>query len=209
MSWTCNYITVIYKESAPTQHLVATDLFERTWYLARTTIAYSHLFTVWKRLVSGKSRSDFNDLDKWLTYRLVIGYTYIDQGTRHSELDRKDRALSVDMPGHVLGYTGCSLDDFDNHGERRSIEFRFRNRFSEKAMTFFKRNKYHKNLLQHIRSYTNLVHEEYMKTVKLMGLRLFDLLGLRNQPFSDHIETLPLNFQMGDWELLYNNGKAL
>ena len=76
-------------------------------------------------------------------------------------------------------------------------------------MNFFKRNKYQKDLLQHIRSYTNLVHEEYMKTVKLMGWRLFDLMGLCNQPFSDHIETLPLNYQMALWELLYNNGKAL
>ena len=48
-----------------------------------------------------------------------------------------------------------------------------------------------------------------MKTVKLMDCRLDDLLVLRNQPFSDHIETVPLNFKIAHWELLYNNGKDL
>jgi hypothetical protein len=199
----------IYRESDTEQHLVVTDLFDWTLYLARTVIAYSHLFTFWQRVVSGKSKSKFNDLDKWLTYRLVIGYTFIDQGMRHSKLDRKDSDLSENMPAHALGYTGCSMDDFDKHGERRSKNFRFRERFSEKAMSFFKRNKYQKDLLQHIRNYMNHVHEEYMKTIRLMDLTLFDVSDLRNPPFSDLIEMVPLHFKIAHWELLYNDGKAL
>ena len=127
---------VIYKESAPTQHLVATDIIDRTWYLAQMVNSYSHLFTVWKRVVSGKSRSEINDLDKWLTYRVVIGYRFIDQGKHYRQLNRKDSHLSDDMKAHVLGYTGCSLDDFDKHRESRLLKFKFCNRFSEKATTF-------------------------------------------------------------------------
>ena len=199
----------LYGESATPQHFVATDIIDRTWYFARTVISYSHLFTVWKRVVSGKSRLEINDLDKWLTYRVVIGYTFVDQGKRYSQLNCKDSHLSDDMKAHVLGYTRCSLDDFNKHGERRLIRFKFCDRFSQKARAFFKRCKYQKNLLQHIRDYINIVHEDYMKIVKLMDWRLDDLLELCNQPFSDHIPTLPIYFKIIHWELLYNNGKAL
>ena len=150
----------LYRESATPQHLVATDIIDRMWYLAWAVISYSHLFTVWKRVVSEKSRSEINDLDKWLTYHVIIDYTFIDQGKCYSQLNHKDSHLSDDMKAHVLGYTGCSLDDFNKHGERRLLKFKFCNHFSEKAMTFFKCYKYQKDLLQHIRNYMNLIHEE-------------------------------------------------
>ena len=199
----------IYKDSTPSQHLVASDIYERTQYLADTVLSYSHLFTVWKRVVYGNSRSEIKCVDKWLTYRVIIGYTFIDQGKRYSLLDRKDSHLSDAMKDHVLGYTGCGLDDFDKRGERRPTKFKFLERFTEKARAFFKRCKYQKNLLQHIRDYINIVHEDYMKIVKLMDWRLDDLLELRNQPFSDHIPTLPIYFKIIHWELLYNNGEDL
>ena len=98
--------------------LSAFDLCGRLCDLARMVISYSHLFTVWKKFVSRKPRSAIRLADKWLTYRVTIGYAVIDQGKRFSQKDTKDAALSENMINdHMMGYTGCGLDDFDKNGE--------------------------------------------------------------------------------------------
>ena len=69
------------------------------------------------------------------------------------------------------GYTGCGLSGFYKKGEQRQENFKFQNNFSVKARAFFKNVKIQKDLIQPIRDYTNLVHEDYMKMLQLMVLR--------------------------------------
>ena len=40
-----------------------------------------------------------------------------------------------------------------------------------------------------------------------MSWKLDDVLHLRDQPFTEDIETLPLHFETHHWETLYNNGR--
>ena len=77
-----------------------------------------------------KSNADITIVDKWLTYRVCLGYVIIDEGKHYSKKDPKDFDLSGDneMTSHNLGYTGCGLDDFNKNGERRSPNFKFCNR---------------------------------------------------------------------------------
>jgi len=196
-------------EAKSVDRLVATDLCERMCTLARMVISYSHLVTVWKVVVCGKSNADITTVDKWLTYRVCLGYVIIDEGKRYSKKDPKDNDLSGDdeMRANNLGYTGCGLDDFNKNGERRSPNFKFRNRYSEKAMKLFKVAKFQKDLIQPIREYITMVHEDYMKQCRFVGWKLDALKELKDQPFTDNIDTLPLRFQMSHWELLYNDGK--
>ena len=63
------------------------------------------------------------------------------------------------------------------------------------------------DLLQPIRNYIGIVHEDYMKILKIMSWKLDDVLHLRDQPFTEDIETLPLHFETHHWETLYNNGR--
>ena len=106
------------------------------------------------------------------------------------------------------GYTGCGLDDFDKKGERRSVKYKFRNRYSQKAWLFYKSSKFQKDLIQPIRNFIGIVHEDYMKTLRIADWKLDELLDLRDQPFTDSIETLPLHFQTNHWEMLVNHGKV-
>ena len=46
-----------------------------------------------------------------------------------------------------------------------------------------------------------------MKMLRLMSWKLDDVLHLRDQAFTDDIETLPLHFETHHWETLYNNGR--
>ena len=199
-----------YREDRNEKHLVASDLCERLCTLARMVISYSHLFTLWKNKVHGKRVCDLNIVDKWLSYRVVIGYELIDQGKRFSQNDPIDNDLSEDkeMRAHVKGYTGCGLDDFDKKGERRSVKYKFRNRYSQKAWLFYKSSKFQKDLIQPIRNYIGIVHEDYMKTLRMADWKLDELLDLRNQPFTDCIGTLPLHFKTNHWEILFNHGKV-
>ena len=180
-----------YREDRNEKHLVASDLCERLCTLARMVISYSHLFTLWKNKVHGKRVCDLNIVDKWLSYRVVIGYELIDQGKRFSQYDPIDNDLSKDkeMRAHVKGYTGCDLDDFDKKGERRSFKYKFRNRYSKKAWLFYKSSKFQKDLIQPIRNYIGIVHEDYMKTLRIADWKLDELVDLRDQPFTDDIET--------------------
>lgn len=190
--------------------LSAFDLCGRLCDLARMVISYSHLFTVWKKFVSRKPRSAIRLADKWLTYRVTIGYAVIDQGKRFSQKDTKDAALSENMINdHMMGYTGCGLDDFDKNGERRPPRFKFRSRYSENAWKFFKQLKFQKSLLQPIGEYIKIVHDEYMDKLRVWGWKLDDLLTLKNMDFSDDIETVPPQFLILHWEMLYNNGDEL
>ena len=190
--------------------LSAFDLCGRLCDLARMVISYSHLFTVWKKFVSWKPCSAIRLADKWLTYRVTIGYAVIDQGKRFSQKDTKDAALSENMINdHMMGYTGCGLDDFDKNGERRPPRFKFRSRYSENAWKFFKQLKFQKSLLQPIGEYIKIVHDEYMDKLRVWGWKLDDLLTLKNMDFSDDIETLPPQFLILHWEMLYNNGDEL
>ena len=199
-----------YREGRSDKHFVASDLCERLCTLARMVISYSHLFTLWKNKVHGKRVCDLNIVDKWLSYRVVIGYELIDQGKRFSQYDPIDNDLSKDkeMRAHVKGYTGCGLDDFDKKGERRSVKYKFCNRYSQKAWLFYKSSKFQKNLIQPIRNFIGIVHEDYMKTLRIADWKLDELLDLRDQPFTDCIETLPLHFKTNHWEILFNHGKV-
>ena len=190
--------------------LVALDLCDRLCTLARMVISYSHVFTVWKKYVSQKPPTAIKSIDKWLTYRVTIGYAVIDQGKRFSPKDMKDEALSENMINdHMMGYTGCSLDDFDKKGERRPSKFTIQSRYSQKALKFFKQSKFQTGLLQPIRDYIKIVHDEYMGKLRVWGWKLDDLLTLKNMDFSDDIETLPPQFLILHWEMLYNNGDEL
>ena len=187
--------------------LVALDLCDRLCTLARMVISYSHVFTVWKKYVSQKPRTAIKSIDKWLTYRVTIGYAVIDQGKRFSPKDMKDEALSENMINdHMMGYTGCSLDDFDKKGERRSSKFKIRSRYSEKALKFFKQSKFQTGLLQPIRDYIKIVHDEYMGKLRVWGWKLDDLLTLKDMAFTSDIESLPPQFLISHWGMLYNNG---
>ena len=99
-----------YREDRSDKHVVASNLCEQLCTLARMVISYSHLFTVWNNAVHGKRVCDLNIVDKWLSYRVVIGYELIDQGKRFSQYDPIDNNLSMDkdMRAHVKGYT-CLL----------------------------------------------------------------------------------------------------
>ena len=190
--------------------LSAFDLCGRLCDLARMVISYSHLFTVWKKFVSRKPCSAIRLADKWLTYRVTIGYAVIDQGKRFSQKDMKDAALSENMINdHMMGYTGCGLDDFDKNGERRPPRFKFRSRYSENAWKFFRQSQFQKFILQPIREYIKIVHNEYMDKLRVWGWKLDDLLTLKNMDFSDDIETVPPQFLILHWEMLYNNGDEL
>jgi hypothetical protein len=169
-------------------------------------ISYSHVVTLWKNAVFGKGVGDHTTVDKWLTYRVVIGYELIDQGKRFSPKDPKDQDLSMDkFTYYSMGYTGCGLDDFDKNGERRSVNFKFHKRYSEKAWFFFRSSKFHTDLLQPIRNYIGIIHEDYMKMLRMMSWKLDNVLHLRDQPVTEDIETLPLHFETHHWETLYNN----
>ena len=48
-----------------------------------------------------------------------------------------------------------------------------------------------------------------MKILRMMSWKLDDVLHLRDQPFTEDIETLPLHFESHHWETLYNNGRAI
>ena len=85
-----------YREDRNEKHLVAADLCERSCTLAMMVIFFSHLVTLWKNAVFQKCVCDFTTVDKWLTYRVVIGYDLIDQGKNFSPKDRKDSDLSKD-----------------------------------------------------------------------------------------------------------------
>ena len=170
-------------------------------------ISYSHVFTVWKKYVSQKPPTAIKSIDKWLTYRVTIGYAVIDQGKRFSPKDMKDEALSENMINdHMMGYTGCSLDDFDKKGERRLSKFKIQSRYSEKALKFFKQSKFQKGLLQPIRDYIKIVHDEYMGKLRVWGWKLDDLLTLKDMAFTSDIESLPPQFLISHWGMLYNNG---
>ena len=120
---------------------------------------------------------DLKIVDKWLSDRVVIGYELIDQRKRFSQEDPKDKDLSEDkeMRAHVKGYTGCGLDDFDKKGKRRSFKYKFSNRYSQKAWSFFKSSKFQKDLIQLKRNYIGIVHKDYMKTLRMMDRKLDDL----------------------------------
>ncbi len=181
--------------------LSAFDLCGRLCDLARMVISYSHLFTAY---------SAIRLADKCLMYRVTIGYAVIDQGKRFSQKDMKDAALSENMINdHMMGYTGCGLDDFDKNGERRSPRFKFRRRYSENALKFFRQSKFQNYILQPIREYIKIVHNEYMDKLRVWGWKLDDLLTLKNMDFSDDIETVPPQFLISHWEMLYNNGDEL
>ncbi len=90
---------------------------------------------------------------------------------------------------------------------RDNQKFKFQNQFSVKARAFFKSVKFQKDLIQPIRDYINLFHEDYMKIHCLMDWRLDNLLVLNNQDFIDEIETLPLHFGVAQWKFLYNDEK--
>ena len=187
--------------------LSAFDLCGRMCDLARMVISYSHLFTVWKKFVSRKPCSAIRLADKWLTYRVTIGYAVIDQGKRFSQKDTKDAALSENMINdHMMGYTGCGLDDFDKNGERRPPRFKFRSRYSENASKFFRQSKFQKFILQPIREYVKIVHNEYMDKLRVWGWKLDDLLTLKDMAFTSDIESLPPQFLISHWGMLYNNG---
>ena len=67
--------------------------------------------------MSQKPPTAIKSIAKWLTYHVTIGYAVIDQGKHFSPKDMKDEALSENMINdHMMGYTGCSLDDFDKKG---------------------------------------------------------------------------------------------
>ena len=59
-------------------------------------ISYSHLVTVWKKVVRGKSNADITTVDKWLTYHVCLGHVIIDEGKRYCEKDARDNDLSGD-----------------------------------------------------------------------------------------------------------------
>jgi hypothetical protein len=110
------------------------------------------------------------------------------------------------MKAHVKGYTGCGLDDFDKKGEKRLVKYKFCNRYSQKAWLFYKSSKFQNDLIQPIRNYIGIVHKDYIKTLKMAGWKLDELLDLRDQPFTDDIETSPLHFETTHWEIR-TNGK--
>ena len=143
---------------------------------------------MWKNIVvvSGKSQADIN-IEKWLTYRVIIGYTVIDPGKGYSLKDLKDKYSSEDKSprAHVERDMGCGLDGFEKKGEWRSINYQFCQGYSAKAWTFFINLKFKRDLIQPIKNYIGIVHEDYMKTLRLMYWKLFDLLDLEDQAFTD------------------------
>ncbi len=80
-------------------------------------ISYSHLVTVWKKVVPQKRKADIKFVNKWLMCHVVIGYKVIDQRKCYCQKDPKENDFSVEMKGWSNGYTGCGLDDFDKKGE--------------------------------------------------------------------------------------------
>jgi hypothetical protein len=147
-------------------------------------MSYSHLFTVWKKLVSWKPRSAVRLADKWLTYCVTISYAVIDQGKSYSQKDLKDDDLSENMINdHMMGYTVCGLDDFVKNSdvknsERRPSRFKFGSRYSEMALKFFRQLRCQNGLLQPIGEYIKIAHHEYMDKLRVWGLKLDDLLAL-------------------------------
>ncbi len=152
---------------------------------------------MWKNVVHGKRVCDLNNIDKWLSFRVVFGYELIDQGKRFSQNDPNDNNLSADkeMRAHVKGYTGCVLDDFDKKGERRSVKYKYHNCYSQKAWLFYKSSKFQKDLIQPIRNYIGIFHKDLVKTLRMADWKLDELLDQGDQPFTDDIETLPLHFE--------------
>jgi hypothetical protein len=149
----------------------------------------------------------YQTIDKWLTYIVTIGYAVIDQGKRFSLKDMKDEALSGNMINdHMMGYTGRSLDDFDKKGERRSSKFKIQSCYSEKALKFFKQSKFQMGLLQPIRDYIKIIHDEYMGKLRVWEWKLDDLLTLKDMAFTSDIESLPPQFLISHWQMLYNSG---
>ena len=133
-------------------------------------LSYSHVVTLWKNAVYGKSVAYHTTVDKWLAYCVVIGYELIDQGKRFSLKDPNDHDLSIDkFIYYSMGYTGCGLDDFDKNGERRSVNFKFCKHNSKKAWFFFRSSKFHTDLLQPIRNYIDIVHEDYVKMLRMIN----------------------------------------
>mgnify|MGYP006201242395 CR=1 FL=1 len=107
--------------------LVYFDLCDRLCTVAQMVISYSHVFTVWKKYVSQKPPTAIKSMDKWLTYRVTIGYAVIDQGKHFSPKDMKDEALSANMINdHMMGYTGCSHDDLTRRASGGSPNSKFR-----------------------------------------------------------------------------------
>jgi hypothetical protein len=90
-----------------------------------------------------------------------------------SQKDPKDKDLSEDneLRAHVKGYTDCGLDDFDKKGEWRLFKYKFHNRYSQQAWSFFKTSKFQKDLIEPIRSYIGIVHEEH-KNTEIDGLEI-------------------------------------
>ena len=81
-----------------------------------------------------------------------------------------------------MGYTGCSLDDFDKKGKQRSSKFKIQSRYSKKALKFFKQSKFQMGLLQPIWDYIKIVHDKYMGKLRIGGWKLDDLLTLKTWP---------------------------
>ena len=98
------------------------------------------------------------------------------------------------------------INYFDKKGERRLSKFKIQSRYSEKASKFFKQSKFQKGLLQPIRDYIKIVHDEYMGKLRVWGWKLDDLLTLKDMAFTSDIESLPPQFGISHWGMLYNNG---
>jgi hypothetical protein len=183
--------------------LFAFDLCRRLCALAWMVISYSHLFTSWKMVLSQKPHSAIRLIDKWLTYPVTIGYAVIGQGNCYSQKEMKDDALPKNMINdHMMGYTGCGLNDFVKNSERRPSRFKFGSHYSERALTFFRKLKFQKGLSQPIREYIKIIHDKYMDKLRVWGWKLDDPLTLKNMDFRNDIEILHPKF------LIYHCGKC-
>ena len=72
------------------------------------------------------------------------------------------------MSIRVKGHMGCGLDDFDKKDERRSVKYKFRIHYSQKVWLFFKSSKFQNDLIQPIREYIGIVHEDYVETLRMI-----------------------------------------